>query len=172
MEIQEKPGFVRIEISASRDLENITSEPESFQDSMQWEKHSSEKVLEMRCDSNDSKAQYRLSDDALVREKKDEPGVMQAVGRRVKIPPVHEAIDRYYRFTTRYEAVFPENYSDMVSFDRPTIGVVLEAECPPNFRITAFPADISTYNRWEYRRLFLPGEHIRFRWERNTEESH
>jgi len=96
---------------------------------------------------------------------------MQVLGQIVKIPPAHETLGRNYRFTIRYETEYPANYSEILSFDLPTIGVVFEAEYPPTFRVSATPADVPTPNRWEYRKLFLPGEHIRFRWERIREEA-
>jgi hypothetical protein len=169
VEIPEKPRHVRIEMVVSKDLENITTEENSFQDQYAYEKHLPENVLEMRCDSPDRSAQYRIAGPGLAKEKTDEPGVMQALGSVVKIPPVHEALGKYYRFTVRYEAEYPDNYSDILSFDLPTIGVIFEAECPPEFRVSVGPADVVTPNRWEYRKLFLPGEHIRFRWERHQE---
>jgi hypothetical protein len=165
-ELVAKPGFVKIDLVVSKDLENITTEEEAYQDTYEYEKHLSEKILEMRCDSSDTRATYRIEGEALTKEKRDEPGVMQASGKKVKIPPAHESLGRYYRFSTRYESEYPNNYSDIVSFDQPTIGVIFEAECPIEFRVSAPAADVFTHNRWEYRRLFLPGEHIRFRWER------
>jgi hypothetical protein len=165
-EVPAKPGYVRIEMVISKDLENITTGEESFQDKYMHEKHLPETILEMRCDSADIGAQYQIVGPGLAKEKTDEPGVMQAVGNEIKIPPVHEALGRYYRFTVRYEAEYLDNYSDILSFDLPTIGVVFEAECPPAFRVSVTPADVTTPNRWEYRKLFLPGEHIRYRWER------
>jgi hypothetical protein len=165
-EIPNKPGYVKIEMVVIRDLENITTEEASYQDKYTYEKHLPEKVLEMRCDSADLTAQYRIADPGLAKEKEDEPGVMQALGNVVKIPPVFETLGRRYQFTVRYEAEYPDNYSDIISFELPTISVVFEAECPPGFRVSVSPAGVTTPNRWEYRKLFLPGEHIRFRWEK------
>jgi hypothetical protein len=165
-EVPNTPGRVKVEITVSRDVENITTEEESFQDKFEYERHLPQRLLEMRCDSADTKAQYQLNPDGLVREKADEPGVMQALARVVRVPPVHESAGRYYQFRVRYEAEYPENYSDIVAFGRPTIGAIFEVECPAAFRVTVPPADISAPNRWEFRRLFLTGEHIRYRWER------
>jgi hypothetical protein len=168
-ELQGHPDRIRVEIVVSREVENITTEEASFQDRFSYERHLPQRLLEMRCDSADAKAQYQINGDALVREKTDEPGVMQASGEVVRIPPVHETVGRSYEFTVRYSADYAENYSDIYTFDLPTIGVIFEAECPPGFRVTLPPADVSTPNRWEYRKLFLPGEHIRYRWERIPE---
>jgi hypothetical protein len=157
---------VRIEIRASRNVENITTEESSFRDRIAYERHLPQTIVEMRCDSADTRAQYQVGGHGLAQEKADEPGVMEALGRVVKIPPVHESAGQYYQFTVQYEADYPENYSDIFAFDLPTINVVVEAECSPGFRVTLPPADITTPNRWEYNRLFLTGEHIRYRWER------
>jgi hypothetical protein len=159
-------GKVLVEIRASRNVENITTEEASFQDKITYERHLPQTIVEMRCDSADTKAQYQLNGHGLANEKADEPGVMEALGRTIKIPPVHESAGTYYQFTILYEATYPENYSDIFAFDLPTINVVVEAECAAGFRITLPPADITTPNRWEYNRLFLTGEHIRYRWER------
>ena len=170
-ELPNVAGRVRIEMVVSRDVENITTEEESFQDKFLYERHLPQTLLEMRCDSPDMRAQYQLNGAGLASEKSDEPGVMQASGQLVRVPPVHESAGRYYQFKIRYEADYPENYSDIFAFDLPTIGVIFEAECPPAFRVTAPPADVSTPNRWEYRRLFLTGEHIRYRWERIPQQA-
>jgi hypothetical protein len=164
-------GRVRIEVRVSRNVENITTEEESFQDKIAYERHLPQTIIELRCDSADTRAQYSIDGHDLANEKPDEPGVMEVVGRTVRIPPVHESVGRYYQFTILYEANYPENYSDIFVFDLPTINVVVEAECAPGFRVTLPPADITTPNRWEYNRLFLTGEHIRYRWERIPQEA-
>src|SRR5271166_287278 len=87
-EIAAKPRYVRIEMVISKDLENITTGEESFQDKYMHEKHLPETILEMRCDSADLGAQYQFVGPGLAKEKTDEPGVMQAVGNEIKIPPV------------------------------------------------------------------------------------
>jgi hypothetical protein len=71
-----------------------------------------------------------------------------------------------YRFTAKYRVVHPENYSDIVAFGRPTINAALIVECPQGFTVTAPVATFWSENRWQYNRLFLPGDHIRFRWSR------
>lgn len=158
---------VRLEITVSHELQNITGEPLIYQDFMEFERHEPQRVIEIRCDSDDPKAQYRYADEEVqAREKPDDPGVMQVSGKKVKIPPVHEAVGRTYRFTTRYVAEYPSHYSDAIHFSRPTINVLLEAECPDTYRFTASGADVAGHNRWEFRRLFLPGENITFRWQR------
>ena len=158
---------INLEINVSHDIQNITSEPRPYQHFIEYEAHEPQRVLEMRCDSNDARARYRIADaDIQVREKPDDPGVMQVLGRKVKIPPVHESVGRTYTFTSRYVLDYPSHYSEAINFSLPTINVTLEVECPNNYRMTASDADISGYNRWEYRRLFLPGENVSFRWQR------
>jgi hypothetical protein len=168
-EIPNKPGYVKIVVVMSKDVENITTEEANYQDSYRYEKHQPENITEVRCDSPDPNAQYRIVGEELAKEVTSEPGVMEALGKSIKIPPVHEAIGKYYRMSIRTEAEYPDNYSDILTFDVPTLSVVFEAECPLGFRVSLTPADVTTPNRWEYRRLFLGGEHIRFRWEKQRE---
>jgi hypothetical protein len=158
---------INLEITVSHDIQNITSETLPYQHFIEYERHDPQRVLEMRCDSNDPRARYRIADaDVQAREKADDPGVMQVLGRKVKIPPVHESVGRTYTFISRYVVDYPSHYSDAINFSFPTIHVVLEVECPNNYSITAGDADVSGHNRWEYRRLFLHGENVSFRWRR------
>lgn len=167
-EIPDEPGHIRLEVTLSDEMENITNDALSYADTLEFEKHDPERIVELRCDSEEKRARYCLAGAALndaIKEKKDEPGVMVAQGKRVRIPPVRNAKYKY-RFTAKYEVKFPENYSDIVSFNWPTIGVSLDFECPETFRITASPADVEGNNHWEYKRLFLQNDHIRFRWKK------
>lgn len=158
---------VNLEITASHEIQNITSETLPYQHIIEYEQHDPQRVLEMRCDSNDQKAQYRIADAGVQpREKPGDLGVMEVFGKKVKIPPVHESIGRTYTFACRYTVEFPSHYSDAVSFSQPTINVVLEVECPNTYRITASGANVSTHNRWEYKKIFLPGENVTFRWQK------
>ena len=165
-EIPNKPGWVRKDVFISKDLENITTSEEQFEDCFYYESNQPETIVEMRCDSPDPSVQYVLTGPNLAHAKTDEPGAMEALGTKVKIRPVYEGPGMYYRFSIRYAAEHPDNYSDILAFDKPTLGVILEVECPQTIMVSATPADVATPNRWEYRRLFLPGEHIRFRWQR------
>jgi hypothetical protein len=168
-ELHDKPGHVRLDVTISDEMENITNETLPYTDTLEFEKHDPERIVELRCDSEDKRASYYLTGAALndaIKEKKDEYGVMVAQGKRIRIPPVRQAKHKY-RFTAKYEVTYPENYSDLVSFKWPTIGVSIEFECPDTFRITASqPADFESHNRWDYKRLFLHNDHVRFRWER------
>jgi hypothetical protein len=164
-DIPGRASYVKLDVTIADEMENITDQTQYFTDTLEYEKHDPERITELRCDSDDKNANYCLGGDVLAKEKRDEPGVMVVHGKRVKIPPASERRHKY-RFTAKYEVVYPENYSDVVVFTLPTIGVVLEVECPNNLRFTASPADMETPNRWEYKRLFLSGDHVRFRWER------
>jgi len=158
---------IQLEVTISEELQNITAETLPYQDTIEYEKHDPQQIMELRCDSDDTRARYCLEGAAIhIREKADDPGVMQALGKRVRIPPAHDTFGRAYRFTTRYQVQYPATYSDVISFGKPTIGAVLEVECPTDYRFNAGEADVAVHNRWEYRRLFLPGESIRFRWEK------
>src|SRR5947199_8868182 len=98
-------------------------------------------MSEMRCDSGDAKAQYRLVDAGLAKEKGGfEPGLMKASGKKVKIMPHNAKRGIRYRFTAKWDVVQPENYSDIISFILPTINACVEIDCPPEFRFTLSPA--------------------------------
>jgi hypothetical protein len=92
--------------------------------------------------------------------------VIQVQGKKIKIPPAHEPIGRIFSFGTRYTVEYPSHYSENINFTRATINAIVEVDCPENYQFTASDADIVGHNRWEYRRLFLPGESITFRWRR------
>lgn len=161
------PSRVSLEITISEEIQNITSEPSTYQDFLEFERHDPTHVLELRCDSDDQRARYRWAGaDVQPKEKPDDPGVMLVLGKKVKIPPVHEAIGRTYNFAVRYTVEYPSQYSESINFSHPTINVILEADCPDTYQFTASGADIQAHNRWEYKRLFLPGESVTFRWRR------
>jgi hypothetical protein len=159
-------GFVKRRIEASDEAENISNEVYPFVDHLEYEKHDQLTMVEMRCDSNDPKAQYCFSGPGLVKEKEAEPGLMQAAGRKVKIVPRNREKGLKYRFTAKWEVILPDNYSDIISFIKPTINARVEVESDPEFRFTLSPtAQVSHDNCWEYHRLFLPQQHLRYRWE-------
>jgi hypothetical protein len=125
----------------------------------------------MRCDSNDPKAQYFFSGDKLpVDENKEEPGVKCVSGKKIKLQGRSQNNGFRYRFGAKWEITLPETYSDMMSFALLTINATVEVICPANFKFTLSPpADVKSANRWEFHRLFLPEQHIRYRWDRLTD---
>jgi hypothetical protein len=102
-ELPEPLGHIRLEVTISDEMENITNDTLPYTNTLEFEKHDPERVIELRCDSEDRRARYYLAGTALndaTKEKKDEPGVMVAQGKRVRIPSVRKT-NHKYRFTAR-----------------------------------------------------------------------
>lgn len=159
---------VKLKIEVSDEVENISSKGQIYIDEVSYEKHDKQTVTEMRCDSEDPKAQYCISGEKLVIvDNKDEPGVKCVRGKKIKLPGYSQKSGSKYQFRAKWEIILHENYSDVMSFAHPTINATVEVNCPPNFKFTLSPqADSENANRWEFHRLFLPDQHIRYRWER------
>jgi hypothetical protein len=154
---------LKADIRISAEIQNITSETLPFTHGIGFEKHEPVTMLELECDSEDSGSAYRLEGSALKEVTTDHSGQITCSGKVVNIPPVAQSIDRSYRFRSHYEVVHPVAFSETISFDYLTIGVVVEITDAPdnyNFRLTP-PPDHASHRRWEYKRLFVPGEHIR-----------
>jgi hypothetical protein len=122
----------------------------------------------MRCDTSDHASQYHLTvkDRTLKQgEKSSDPRVVVARGKKIEIRPNLADTNTYYRVAGRYQMEFPEDYSDMFSFGGPTINVTISAEHPEDIEINVSP-DRDVYSRpdrWEFRRAFTRGEHVRIR---------
>jgi len=51
--------------------------------------------------------------------------------QEIKLRPYGGGNGFRYQFTAKYTLLFPQDYSDFLVLDGPTIGVVITAECPP-----------------------------------------
>lgn len=159
---------VKLKIEVFDEVENISSKGQIYVDEVSYEKHDKQTVTEMRCDSNDPRARYcNFGEKLTIVDNKEEPGVKCVRGKKIKLPSYSQKSGFQYRFGAKWEIILHENYSDVMSFARPTINATVEVNCPSNFKFTLSPqADIENANRWEFRRLFLPDQHIRYRWDR------
>src|SRR5262249_29910191 len=87
------------------------------------------------------------------------------VRNRIRIRPNSKASSGiWYRIAANYSIVTPREYSDVIAFGAPVIGVTVYCDSP-NFDFSAADATRYTKDRWEFDTLFLGGEHIRVRWE-------
>lgn len=156
---------LKLELEFSYELENVTNQVQPYQQMVAFERHDNPTLVELRCDSQDSKAVYFLDGSKLLKEKDDEPGVVEGYGKKIKLPPHNREKGMKYRIGGKYYFIVPEDYSDLFSFAGPTISVTAVAvEVPDDLEFIAPVGDVSTTKRWEYRRVFLPGEHIHVRW--------
>lgn len=160
---------IKADIHISEEIQNITSEYLEYQDRIEFEKHEPSTLLELQCDSEDRACSYHLSGDELRKMTTESSGRLITTGKSVRIPPVLESLGRSYRFRARYELIQLTTFSELISFNFPTIGVSIEiTDAPSNYHFHVTPvADLIGNNRWEYKRLFLPGEHVRIRWDRD-----
>lgn len=161
---------IKADVQISEVVQNISSEPLDYQDKFEFDSHEPIAVAEMQCDCSDPKSCYYVSGEALIGIRTENSGRIIFAAPLVRMPPVEESIGEY-RFAARYEVVQPAKFSELISFSIPTIGVSIEITDHPenyNFHVSP-PADHTAHNRWEFRRLFLPGEHIKILWERKRD---
>lgn len=94
---------------------------------------------------------------------------MLARGEKVGIPAHNRDKGLIYRFESKYEIEYTDADSEVISFANPTFGVTVTCDAPEYYQVTLSPkADVENAGRWSYETLFLPGEHIRIRWKRQS----
>ena len=159
----------KVDIRISEELQNITSETLPYHDVLEFDQHEPFTVLEMRCDCEEADCGYFLEGGQLNAIRTEANGVISFKTQEVRVPPVANTLNAY-RFGARYELTQPTKFSELISFSIPTIGVSIEiTDHPPHYKFHVSPLpDVQAHNRWEYRRLFLPGEHIKIIWEREA----
>jgi hypothetical protein len=160
---------IKADIRISEEIQNITSEHLPYQDKIAFEKHEPVKLLELKCDCDEEGYAYHLEGECLQKMTTESAGLITSKGKEVKIPPAAQSIGRSYRFGVRYEVIQPTTFSEFISFNTPTIGVSVEITDAPQgcqFHLTPV-ADRVSHRRWEYKRLFAPGEHVRIIWVRD-----
>ncbi len=166
----EEDHKIKLDIQISEEVQNITSETLSYQDRLQFDFHEPVRVIALECDCDDPKGSYYLGEAELGALRSERDGSIIFKGKEVRIPPIAELIGRSYRFGARYEQCHPTKFSEVVTFSIPTIGVSIEiTDRPQNYRFHISPvADYVGHDKWEFKRLFLPGEHIKILWERHA----
>jgi hypothetical protein len=97
--------------------------------------------------------------------KADDPRVLEAVARKVSILPARKGTT--YKFGSKFSMTYPEEFFYAVHVGVPTIGMTIEVASPPGFEVSASPTPTCAQNIWVYDKLFMPGEHVDVRWERN-----
>jgi hypothetical protein len=163
----ETPGKLKLEVTISYDVKNITHHNESYKQYLALEQHDLPAIIELKCESSDSRATYH-------REGKDvssvHDGVVEAEGPLITIKPAGKGGGPTYRVSDKHSVIQSEEYSDLISFLAPTINVTITAKFPPEITFIApseTPSEATEANSWEYKRLFMPSEHIRVRWFKN-----
>jgi hypothetical protein len=161
---------LKADIIITDELQNITSEALDYTDTLEFERHETAKVHELKCHSDDISASYRFDVEQLRELTVTNDTHVTVSGKGIIIPPIAESVGRVYRFQSRYIQQHPIDFSENITFKQPTIGVSVEiTDYPPGFSFFVTPkADIITHLHWQFTRLFLPGEHITITWKRNS----
>jgi hypothetical protein len=167
-----QPATIQLEVSYCYKVENLTSQKQDYQQHLQFEKRDKAEIRELRCDSKDTAANYVLSGDNLARESPDQAGVVEAKGTKIKIPPGNTKAGQIYRISGRYALTLPSDYRDSIVFmQQPAKTVAITVEAPETLEFSASPpADVHTRHRWDYNRVFTPGQHLRLRWFTRSQE--
>lgn len=168
-EVAGQEDKISVDFTINEEIQNITSEQLPYRDVLKFDVHEPATVLELQCNSEDANGCYYLQGEALRRIRSENSGSVVFTAQEVRIPPVAESIGHSYRFGARYRLIQPTKFSELISFTIPTIGVSIEiTDQPPNYRFNISPVpDYTGHNRWQFKRLFLPGEHIKILWERD-----
>jgi len=162
------PGKLRLETTISYDVRNITHHDESYQQHVSLEGRDAPAIIELKCKSSDARAAYcrRGMDVSTFHD-----GVLEAHGPSIRIKSVKNKEGFTYRVSDTHSVIQPEEYSDLISFRAPTINVRITADFPPGFTFKApdeRTPEGTEANAWDYKRLFMPSEHIRVRWFKNS----
>lgn len=161
-------GRLKIEVKLSYEVINYSTDRLSYTPRIALEKHDNPKVHEISCLSNDDSAKFHWAENELsVYEKHDERRVIVADGQPFTVQPRPSRETEkplIYRVYKKYSIEVPDDYSEVISFFYPTIGVLVTVECPDGITFGAPPATIQDGNRWQYDRLFLSEQHIHVRW--------
>lgn len=156
-------GYVGLVAEFTYEVKNFSSQVQEYSQYVAFEKHEEPTIHELRCDSSDKGASYsRKGEELTLREKEGEPGVLELRGRKTKLRPVREGVT--YEFAMKYSRRVREEDSEVFAFAGPTIGAIVRAQVPPDLDFVAPPATLETENRWDYRRVFLEGQHLHVRW--------
>jgi hypothetical protein len=154
-------GKVCLNMDVSFEVFNPTDEVQRYRHATQFERVESPNVHVLALIS--TAVSYSKNDIAL-KPKSDDTEVLEAEAGPIDIEPSAKGIS--YRFSGKFSLVYPEEFFYAVHVGTPTIGMRIEITPPKGFRVTASQTPTSTEDVWEYERLFMPGEHIDFRWER------
>ena len=163
------PAKVRVTVNFSFDLINITGEEQPYQQFLLVEKQDNPVIEEVECCSSEKADSYRYAGQGISHDKVDEPGVIEALGKKLTIKPNKDGHGPTYRVGARYSMTLPQDYSDVFAFGAPTLKVTITDDVPPGFEFHAPDADLSMTNRWEYNKFFLPNQHVRVRWRKSVQ---
>jgi hypothetical protein len=152
---------MRLDMDVSFEVFNPTSEVQDYTHAAQFERVEHPKSRGMFLISE---AGSYSKNDVPFKPKDDDIEVLETKAETVKIKPSNKDIS--YRFSTKFSLIYPLEFFHAVHVGTPTIGMRVEVVPPEGFRITASQTPTCAENIWQYNQLFMPGEHVDIRWER------
>lgn len=165
--VSEEPDKLLATVVYAYQVENVSNHEVDYQPRMDFATHLKPRTLDMRVDSQaDDRADDMGKD--LSPDEKTSPQVSVYSLRPFKVRPKSKNPELRYLCEIRYEIEVPVEYGDSFYFNHPTIDVTLEVKWPPNIEFFG-PGEASNENRWYFKKGFLRGEEISWRWRRMAE---
>jgi hypothetical protein len=154
---------MRLDMDVSFEVFNPTTEGQKYIHAAQFEKVEQPKSRGM---SLISEARSYCKKDVPFEPRKDDVEVLESNAGSLNIEPSSKKIS--YKFSTKVSLLYPLEFFHAIHVGTPTIGMHVEVIPPEGFRVTAahFKNMDHIGNIWDYRDLFMPGEHVNIRWER------
>lgn len=163
----EKPDKLLATVLYTYQVENVSNHEIDYQPRMDFATHLRPRTLDMRVDSLADESANEMKKD-LSPDEEQRPQVSAYSLSLFKVKPKPKNPELRYVCEIRYEIEVPVEYGDSFYFNHPTIDVTLEAEWPSNIEFFG-PGEVSNTNRWYFKKAFLPGEEISWRWRRMAE---
>jgi hypothetical protein len=159
--IDGKPNEIMLEVERTFEAKNVGSSMQSIPLFLRFEKHTLPTVKEFWCMASDGS----IKEHELNPSSTDESGMLRfGTNDNIKIKPACDNPKLIYRFGWKFSYKYPCDFAEHYFFQRPTVGLTIRVECPPEYEFFAPTTEIMTDNRWQYTRAFLPGESIGVRW--------
>jgi hypothetical protein len=166
-------GRIRLVTDLEYSVENISNRPLEYEQAIFLGKYTEPKFIELRCDSSEGEPCYCLNEEYLseqleTRQYSGKEWTAEVVGNKMMLKPKKKYPNVKYVFGAKYQQMFPENGGDIFEFgslDIPTttIGVTITASYPNEFEFRASTKEANK-DRWEFGKVFLPGEFVGFWW--------
>jgi hypothetical protein len=158
-------GQVKVDVDVTWDMLNYSGTPCGYAPPLHFHKYENPEFAEICCETMDSQAAFALSGEGLRRHIQDAEDFITVKVKKISIQPRSAGIK--YRIRVRY-SVAPDVPLYFTAMAMPTIGVLVRVEAPEALkpRIVAMAKEtLHQGNCWEWRQLFMPGEHFTLRWE-------
>jgi hypothetical protein len=154
---------MRLDMDISFEVFNPTAEGQEYIHAAEFEKVEEPKSRGM---SLISEARTYSEEEVAFKLKDDDIEVLESSVGPINIEPSIKNIS--YKFSTKVSLLYPLEFFHAIHVGTPTIGMYVEIIPPKGFRVTSGKSKKMSHagNIWEYRDLFMPGEHVNIRWEK------